>query len=198
MVKDDFNNLNNWVSEVAPLENSSVYIANKNLVLNTKGGVTVWLKKKLSGNIKIEFDRTVLLDTGTNDRLSDLNVFWMATDPRNQNLFTRNGVFEQYDSLSLYYVGMGGNSNTTTRFRKYEGNGSRTLLQEYNTPEYLLKANKTYHITIALSGNTTTFSVDGKTYFTYTDPHLLREGYFGFRSTKSRQAIASFRVYKIR
>lgn len=69
------------------------------------------------------------MNGGKNDRISDLNQFWMANDPNNYNLFTRNGVFEAYDSLQLYYVGMGGNSNTTTQLRKYRGNGQRVLLQ---------------------------------------------------------------------
>src|SRR5687768_14374155 len=133
---EDFTSLNKslWISEIAPQPASSVYLQNGHLVLDTKGGVTVWLNKKLSGNIRIEYTRRVLVDTGRNDRLSDFNTFWMASDPRNPNLFTRNGLLEAYDSLQLYYVGQGGNTNSTTRFRKYEGMGQRTLLQEYKDP----------------------------------------------------------------
>jgi len=198
---DDFNeafDTSMWVAEIAPQPNSKVYTANGKLILDTKGGVTVWLKKKLTGSVRIEFTRTVLVDTGKNDRLSDLNVFWMASDPHNQNLFTRNGVFERYDSLDLYYVGMGGNTNKTTRFRKYHSNGEKPILQEYNDKEHLLQANKTYHITITVKNNTTTFDVDGETFFTYNDPYILKEGYFGFRSTKSRQAIDEIKVYKLK
>src|SRR5436305_13687404 len=111
----------------------------------------------------------VLVDTGRNDCLSDLNTYWMATDPENTNLFTRNGVLESYDSLQLYYVGMGGNTNSTTRFRKYQGNGERTLLKEYTDKEYLLEANKLYHIVITIKDSRTTFEVDGKTFFSYND-----------------------------
>jgi hypothetical protein len=198
---DDFSkalDTSTWISEIAPLPNSSVYTANGKPILDTKGGVTLWLNKKLSGNIRIEFTRTVLVDTGKNDRLSDLNVFWMASDPRNPNLFTRNGVFEAYDSLNLYYVGMGGNSNKTTRFRKYHSNGEKPVLQEYNDKEHLLEANKEYKIVITVKDNTTTFDVNGKRFFSYNDSAILKEGYFAFRSTKSRQIIDDFRVYRIR
>jgi rhamnogalacturonan endolyase len=197
---DNFNKLDRklWVAEIAPLPDSKVFVKKGELVLDTQGGVTLWLNKKLKGNIQIEFDRTVLLDSGKNDRLSDLNVFWMATDPRNKNLFTRNGVLESYDSLLLYYVGMGGNSNSTTRFRRYDGKGDRKLLQEYSDRKYLLEPNRKYHITITIKGSTTTFEVDGKTFFSYNDPDVLREGYFGFRSTKSRQMIDNVRVYQLR
>lgn len=197
---DNFNKLNNnmWVCEIAPLPNSNVYVENNGLILDTQGGVTVWLNKKLKGNIQIEFDRTIIMDSGINDRLSDLNVFWMAKDPHNNNLFTRNGVLESYDSLQLYYVGMGGNSNKTTRFRKYNGKGERTLLQEYIDKDHLLEANKKYHIIITVIANIITFKVNDKTFFSYNDPAVLKEGFFGFRSTKSRQRIEGFKVYALK
>src|SRR5688572_29359482 len=91
---DDFTKLdtNTWVAEIAPLPDSKVYCKDGSLFLDTKGGVTVWLNKLLNGNIRIEYTRTVLDEGNANDRLSDLNTFWMATDPRNKNLFTRQGV----------------------------------------------------------------------------------------------------------
>ncbi len=97
LFSDDFNHALDttvWCSEIAPQPPAHVYTANGRLVLDTKGGVTVWLKKRLKGNIRIEYERTVPLEGGANDRLSDLNQFWMAGDPRNHDLFTRNGVLE--------------------------------------------------------------------------------------------------------
>jgi len=198
-----------WISEIAPQPSSHIYTANGQLVLDTKGGVTVWLKKKLQGNLRIEYNRSLPAPpapgaassapaaTG-NERVSDLNQFWMAMDPRNGNLFTRNGVLEAYDSLLLYYVGMGGNSNSTTRFRKYEGNGERRLLQEYTDRPHLLEAGKTYHISTIVKDGTTQFYVNGELYFSFTDPAPLKEGYFGFRSTKSKQLIEGIKIYRIK
>jgi len=197
---DDFNDAldsSKWIVEMASAPNSSVYNQKGNLVLDTKGGVTVWFNHLLTNNIRIEYDRKVVVAGGVNDRLSDLNQFWMALDPRNANLFTRSGVLESYDSLQLYYLGMGGNSNRTTRFRKYEGNGQRTLIQEFTDSTHLLQPNKIYHITIIVNNGTTSFWVDDKCYFTYNDPAALKEGYFGFRSTKSRQEVSRFRVYQL-
>lgn len=197
---DDFKNkldTSLWIVEMAPAPNSSVYNQKGNLVLDTKGGVTVWFNHRLTKNVRIEYDRKVVVAGGVNDRLSDLNQFWMAHDPRNPKLFTRSGVLASYDSLQLYYVGMGGNTNRTTRFRKYEGNGQRTLLQEYTDPAHLLQPNKMYHITIIVNNNTTSYWVNGQCYFTLNDPALFKEGYFGFRSTKSHQEISKFRVYKL-
>lgn len=196
---DDFTKLDtgNWELEIVPMANSSVYCKDGSLFLDTKAGVTVWYKKPLSGNIRIEYTRKVLMEGNENDRLSDLNTFWMATDPHNKNLFTRQGVLESYDSLQLYYVGMGGNSNKTTRFRKYNGKGERVLLKEFTDSVHLLKPNTTYTITIDVKDNTTRYSVNGETWFEYTDPSVLNQGYFGFRSTKSRQSIDKITIYKL-
>lgn len=196
-----------WQTEIEPVGQSEVHTENGKLILNTGGGVTVWFKPRLEGNVRIEYDWTVLIGSGRNDRLSDLNQFWMATDPRNANLFSRNGdspnghsrngKFEGYDSLSLYYVGFGGNTNSTTRFRKYHGNGQKPLLTEYLDSGHLLKANHTYHIVITVVDGRTTFSVDGDVLFDFTDPTPLRAGWFGFRSTAARHAVDRFRVWRV-
>lgn len=200
IVSDDFTrklDTTKWMTEVAAEPGSSVYTRKGRLVLDTKGGVTVWLNRKLSGNLLITYTRRVLTEGKANDRLSDMNQFWMATDPRNSDLFSREGLFEEYDSLQLYYVGMGGNANTTTRFRKYEGNGQKPLLQEYQDADHLLRSGKEYHIKITVEKGRTSFWVDGKLYFGYDDPVPLKEGYFGFRSTWSRQEIRDFKVYQL-
>jgi rhamnogalacturonan endolyase len=186
-----------WIVEMAPAPNSKVYVQNGNLVLDTKGGVTVWFNRRLTSNVRIEYDRQVVVAGGVNDRLSDLNQFWMAQDPQKANLFTRSGVLESYDSLQLYYVGMGGNTNSTNRFRKYEGNGQRTLIQDYTDKAHLLEANKIYHISIVVNNGVTSFWVDYQCYFTYKDPAPFKEGYFGFRSTKSHQEISKVRIYQL-
>jgi len=187
-----------WKTEIAPLPDSKVHVKNGQLFLDTKGGVTVWLNKRLKGNIRIEYTRKVLVDSGLNDRLSDLNTFWMATDPKNKKLFTRSGVLESYDSIKMYYVGMGGNTNSTTRFRKYQGNGERSLLKEYTDKAHLLAANREYHIVIEVINRKVRYIVNGETFFEYNDPLILKEGYFGFRSTKSRQRIGWIKIYQIK
>lgn len=186
-----------WKPEIADLQNSFVVAKNGKLVIDTKGGVTVWLDKKLKTNIEITYNWTVLVDSGKNDRLSDLNQFWMATDPRRTGLFTRKGKLEEYDSLSLYYVGMGGNSNTTTRFRKYPGDGQRILISEFSDRDHLLTSNQTYQIRIIVRNGVTEFWVDGNRYFSYKDKNPLITGYFGFRSTSSRHEITDFKVYQL-
>jgi len=197
--KEDFDtDLKNWIAEFSTSPTSNITIKNGELVIDVQGGATVWLNKKLSGNLLIEYKRKVIIDNGRNDRLSDLNQFWMATDPKNKNLFTRTGVFAQYDSLLLYYVGFGGNTNSTTRFRKYNGKGERVLLTDLTDKPHLLEPNKEYSIKITVYNGLTKFFVDDVEYFSFQDKEPLREGYFGFRSTKSRQVIDDFRIYALK
>lgn len=186
-----------WRVEMEPQLPSRVYASRGKLVLDTHGGVTVWLRQPLRGNLRIEYTRKVLVASGPNDRLSDLNQFWMANEPTGTALARRSGKFEDYDQLPLYYAGVGGNANTTTRFRKYQRSGERTLLQEYTDVAHLLAPNKEYHVKTIVQNGTTSFWVDGQCYFTYHDPAPLVAGYFGFRATHSHQEIADFRVYQL-
>lgn len=189
---------NTWVAEIdnIPGHTSTVYTYKSAMVLDTWGGVTVWLNKRLSGNLQIEYDRVVRMGEGCNDRIGDLNQFWMATDPNNDTLFTRRGKFDEYDNLSLYYVGMGGWNNTTTRFRKYMAS-SKPVIKEYTDQEHLLGAEKVYHIKTIVKNGTSSFWVNGELFFNYTDPAPLKSGYFGFRSLQSRQEIRNLKIYAI-
>lgn len=146
----------------------------------------------------IEYRRKVVMNNGKNDRLSDLNQFWMATDPRRENVFTRSGVFSEYDSLRLYYAGIGGNTNRSTRFRKYQGTGERTLLFDLQDERHLLQPNRNYLIQIVVYNGTTRFFVDDEPYFSFEDDAPLTEGYFGFRTVKSHQEVVDFKVYELK
>jgi rhamnogalacturonan endolyase len=191
-------NLSNWIIETEVSEEAKATIEDGKLVIDVDRGATVWLDKKLSGNISIEYDRKVVMEDGKNDRLSDLNQFWMAGDPKNLNLFTRRGVFEEYDSLQLYYFGIGGNRNTTTRFRKYTGTGDKDLIHNFNEEKYMLEPNKTYQIkTIVYNGVTKVF-LDGEELFSYKDKEPYKEGYFGIRTTESRQEIDNVKIYSLK
>lgn len=185
-----------WIAEIAPEPGSSVAVKDGGLVMDTRGGVTVWLNRRLQGNLLIEIRRQVLVQGGVNDRLSDLNLFWMASDAKGGPPFGRNGVFEAYDDLSLYYVGMGGNHNSSTRFRRY-GGGERRLVQEYADAAHLLEANREYLIQVLVLDGRTAFHVDGVEFFSWMDPQPLRSGYLGLRSTWSRQRVGAVRVWQL-
>ena len=199
LYQDNFDNgIKNWVVETPDSPYSKVGIDNGKLFINVDHGATVWFNKKLSGNILIEYHRKVIMNNGHNDRLSDLNQFWMATDPRQENVFTRSGKFSEYDSLRLYYAGIGGNSNSTARFRKYLGNGERKLFSDLQDKQHLLQQNKTYFIQIVVYNGITKVFIDGEQYFSFTDDEPLTKGYFGFRTVKSHQEVDDFKVYRLK
>jgi rhamnogalacturonan endolyase len=197
LYRDDFSGpLHGWVAEYARKPGNTVETRDGRLLLDVDGGATVWLDKPLSGNLLIAFTRRVVVDGGRNDRLSDLNVFWMARDPGRENLFTRTGRFEDYDDLALYYVGIGGNRNTTTRLRRY-GDGRRELVGEYLDAAHLLAPNRDYRIEIAVFDGCTRVRVDGVDWFTYRDAHPLTQGYFGLRTTWSHQTVGDLTIQRL-
>jgi rhamnogalacturonan endolyase len=198
LYQDDFSGpLKGYVSEYAQKPGNVIANRDGRLLLDVDSGATVWLDKPLSGNLLITYTRRVVVDGGKNDRLSDFNHFWMAQDPHNQKLFTRSGKFEDYDNLNMYYVGFGGNTNKTTRMRRY-GDGERVVLSEHLDAAHLLKPNRDYAIEIAVYNGCTRMLVDGEEYFSYRDPQPFTSGYFGFRTTWSRQTIDDLKVYQLK
>jgi rhamnogalacturonan endolyase len=196
--EDDFSGpLTGYVSEYAAKPGNTIANRDGRLLMDVDSGATVWLDKPLSGNYVITYTRRVEMGGGKNDRLSDFNHFWMARDPNNPKLFTRSGKFEDYDNLDLYYVGFGGNTNSTTRFRRY-GNGQRVVLGEHLDAAHLLKPNHEYAVEIAVYNGCTRMLVDGEEFFSYRDPKPLTSGYFGFRTTWSRQTIDNLKIYQLK
>ena len=126
-------------------------------------GLSVWRKDKMSGRTVIEYDAQVVTES-PDDRLSDLNCFWMASDPKAsdpfKNLKKRGGKFVNSYALQLYYLGYGGNHNSTTRFRRYTGDERGVqdeayrpaIIKEYTDADHLLKPGKWYHIKITHDG----------------------------------------------
>jgi hypothetical protein len=196
IASDDFmHGLDKWVVEQMP--GGAVTAENGVLTITDAKGCAVWLKQKLTAPVTISYEVTMRSDA----RVSDMNCFWMATDPKNpKDLFyadhKRTGKFATYDGLNLYYVGYGGNANTTTRFRRYDGTGNRPLLPEHDLADApnLLKPDHTYKITLTAQDGEARFVCDGKILFSYKDPKPLTEGWFGFRTVQSKMVIKNFRV----
>lgn len=185
-----------WIIEKNERDSNACSVINGQLQLNTEGGITLWYKHELTGNIQIEYDRTIVMEGGKHDRLSDLNQFWMATDPQNK-LFTRKGGFREYDSLQMYYVGMGGNYNTTTRMRRYDGSKNLQIVGEFTDSNHLLKPNIKYHVVVKSENEVNSFAVNGETYFSFKDASPFTHGWFAIRSTKSRQLIDNVKIWQL-
>ena len=172
-------------------------------------GLTLWLSKPLSGNYRIRYDATVVIGGGPHDRLADLNCFWAASDPEHPGDFFarsawRGGTFANYNSLDLFYVGYGGNDNTTTRFRKYHGtrfgapaDEGKPLLGEYTDPAHLLRPNRPLRIEITVADGKTTYSADGEVLFSRELAPGEGDGYFGLRLLTNHTLIANFTIEKL-
>jgi hypothetical protein len=151
----------------------------------------------------IQYEARMVQAGGPNDRVSDLNAFWMATDARSpEDLFAtkRSGKFSDYNQLRAYYVGQGGNSNTTTRFRRYIGDAAdRPLLPEHDlrAREMLLQPNVWQTVQLVALGNRIQYYRAGRLIFDFFDAAPYTRGRFGFRTTKSHVELRNFRVYRI-
>lgn len=174
------------------------------LDIDVPAGVTLWFRHALAGPLAIDYSVLPVAKGGPNDRVSDVNCFWMARDPRAQtgNVLDRprNGAFEDYDDLQTYYAGIGGNGNTTSRFRRYVGErGNRPLLPQHDlrTPDTLLQPNRPIHVRLIANGRHIALLRDDVPLFSLEDPAPYRSGHFGLRTTQSHLQVRALRIWKL-
>lgn len=164
-------------------------------------GFTLWNKNMMEGNIRIEYEARIVADKKYKDkegkvRISDLNCFVLA-----DKCGGFGGKFVNNYALSMYYVGYGGNWNSTTRFRRYEGDSRGVdsaqyrpiILKEYTDAEHLLKGNHWYKIKIEMKDGRFRYYIDNELLVDYVDPKPLTKGYFGFRTTLSHAQLRNFK-----
>ncbi len=194
--------LQNW--EVEQMPGGLVESNNGKLEITDVSGCTIWLKKKLKGPIMITYDAYVIDNEGPQDRVSDLNCFWMAQDMEYpDNLFAnsseRGGKFSNYDGLRLYYMGVGGHDNSKTRFRRYTGDGNRPLLPEHDlsAQKYLIKPNTTTQIKIVAFDGIIQYYRDGDLIIDFYDPNPYKSGHFGFRTVNNHMTVDNFKVFEL-
>ena len=176
------------------------------LEITAPAGLTLWYATPLRGSYRIVYEATVLVEGGPHDWLADLNCFWAASDPEHaEDFFARSewrgGIFARYNTLDLLYVGYGGNENSTTRFRRYYGqrfgapaDEVKPLIGEYTDAGHLLVANRPLRIEIAVTGDRTSYSVNGEELFSRKLAPGEGDGYFGLRLLSNRTRIVGFRI----
>ncbi|MEU2778911.1 DUF6250 domain-containing protein [Streptomyces sp. NPDC007162] len=196
LAHDDFRHgLGQWSAELE--QGGTVAAADGILEIDVPAGATVWFRRRLEGPYVLEYTATPVSAGGPDDRVSDLNNFWNATDVRSpDDLFAtpRGGALAEYDYLTTYYSGYGANYNTTTRLRRYVGEpGVRPLIYDY--PEPLLVANEPNRVRIVSDGSSVRWWNNGRLVFDYTDPQPYTGGHFAFRTTWSHFLISDFRVW---
>lgn len=204
LYSDNFNgDLQNWQAQ-QEIAGGSVEVKKGKMEIRANRGCTVWFTKALKAPLMIEYDAVMIDKGGPLDRVSDLNCFWMASDPNDPsgkfiNTGELSGSLGDYNKLKLYYVGLGGRKNTTTRFRRYPGTGERPLLPEHDLRDkkYLLTGNTVNHIKIIVYNTIVRYYRNGQLIFNFNDPDPLLSGYFGFRTTINHMTTDNFRVYKL-
>ena len=196
--------------------------------ITTAAGLSLWWAELLSMPCEVSYRACVVVDGGICDRLSDLNSFFMASDPNANTtvavspevastaggagysplhgIAQRGGRFVESYRLQCYYLGYGGNYNSTTRFRRYEADtlGVESMehrppvLVEYTDSLHLLTPNHWYdiHITAVPEGTAARirYVVDGKCIIDYLDPSPLLQGWFAIRTTWSHLRLTQFSI----
>jgi len=195
-------NQENWIVEQQP--GGTVEFNANSMEITDAKGCTVWFKHKLKGAVKIEYDVLVIDEGGPYDRVSDLNCFWMASDPDHPKDFFKNskqrgGNFKKYHTLHQYYVGYGGHNNTKTRFRRYNGNVDRPLLPEHDlsAKEYMIVPNKIIHITLIADNSEIKYLRNNKVVFTIQDNEPYKKGYFGIRTVNNHLKVFNLKITQL-
>ncbi|MHA0318593.1 DUF6250 domain-containing protein [Sphingomonas melonis] len=172
--------------------------------IDAADGVTLWYARPLTGPVAIDYDVMGVQAGGPHDAVSDVNAFWMAQDPAVPGgsvlARPRNGAFAQYDTLKTYYVGIGGNRNTTTRMRRYVGRtGDRPLLPEHDRSDAaaMLVPNRWTHIRLIAKGQEIAVERDGVRLFTMHDAAPYTRGWFGLRTTRSHLRVRNVRFTRL-
>jgi hypothetical protein len=201
LYEDDFRSLDNWHIEAE--KPGQISAANGVLDIDVPAGVTLWFKPHLEGPLSIEFEATAVAEGGPNDQVSDLNVFWMANNVDGlKPVFehARSGKFEDYNALRTYYVGLGGNRNTTTRFRRYIGDPVlRPLRPEDDLAgdPYMLVPNQRETIRLVANGQVIEYWRNGTRIFSMEDAAPYENGWFALRTTYSHLRISHLRIRRM-
>lgn len=203
LYQDDFTHgLENWSVECE--HPGRIEAANGTLDIDVPNGVTLWFRHALTGPLAIDYTVVPIAAGGPNDRVSDVNCFWMASDPAVADgsvlARPRSGSFEAYDELRTYYAGIGGNGNTTSRFRRYVGaRGDRPLLPQHDlhAADALLQPNRPLRLRIIANGGHIALLRDGRPLFVLEDSAPYRSGYFGLRTTKSHLQVRDFCIWRL-
>ena len=165
-------------------------------------GLTAWFESELVGPLAITYQAQAVSAGGPLDRVSDLNAFWMAREADGGSPLKRprSGAFADYDTLRTYYVGQGGNSNTTTRFRRYVGRpGDRPMLPQHDhaAADEMLAPNRWTTVRLVADGERIEYWSDGRRLFEHHDPEPYTRGWFGLRTTQNHLRVRGFEVFRL-
>lgn len=202
LYRDGFrNDLKQWAAEEE--KPGQVEASGGVLNIDVPAGLTLWFRPKLEGRVMITYDATVISNGGPNDNVTDLNCFWMASDPAHPNNVLaghRTGKFADYNDLLTYYVGVGGRGNKTTRFRRYVGSKTDRPLRpqdDLSAPEDMIVPNQKATIELVADGPLIQYFRNGRKVFEMLDPQPYTSGWFGLRTVHNHMQVRNLRIYRI-
>ena len=173
-------------------------------------GLSLWYKERLTGNYEITYRVQVVVENGSYDRLSDLNCFWGADDPRHPDDFFarsawRNGEFKNYNTLDLYYVAtavmimeLRVSVNTMESIMEWTSAKIKPILREYTDAAHLLKPNHWYEVKIRVENGATTYAMDGEELFSFTGCRWQRRRLFRLTVVAEPRTFCRFPSSKYR
>ena len=187
--------LKNWTIEDHSDE-VKIIVSGDTLEITAPKGLTLWYNQHLTGDYEISY-RVKMLMQGGNDPEHPGNLFARSE--------WRNGIFQHYKTLSLFYVGYGGNHNSTTRFRQYFAKTAdtsdaiaRPVIKEYTDKSHLLFPNKWYDIQIRVEKGITTYRINGEELFRLTIKDNEGDGHFGLRLLENHTLFTDFQVKSLK
>lgn len=198
---DDFRHgLKHWAIEAE--KPATVTARDGVLDIVAPAGFTAWFKPELVGSVAITYEAMAVSQGGSFDRVSDLNCFWMAreTDGGSPLDRPRSGAFADYDTLKTYYVGQGGNYNSSTRFRRYVGRaGDRPMLPQHDhtAADEMLTPNRWTTVRLIADGERIEYWNGGHRLFEHRDPQAYTRGWFGLRTTQNHLRVRNFEVFRL-
>lgn len=188
------------------------------LDIRTPAGLSLWWQQPLQGDHALRFEARALPAPDSAGalagRVSDLNLFWNATEADGQAPRPRDGRFASLDTLRAYYLGYGANSNRSTRVRAYDGQGGRTVLAGWADPPEAGPDDRRGRLTAATrlvpgqwlavelvshaprpgSAAHGHVAVGGQRLHTFSQPQPLLGGWFALRTTASRLQVRGFHI----
>ena len=185
-----------WLIE-AESPQTRILLRADTLDITSPQGLSLWWDQPVAAPCTITYRACVVMEGGPYDRLSDLNCFWMASEPAEHALSPlrgidqRRGRFPESYRLQCYYLGYGGNHNTTTRFRRYNAVMLAVAYPSHRPPNL-----QEYRIEVTPEGSAARvrYSIDSTLLVDYLDPHPLLRGWFAFRTTWSHTRLTAFRI----
>ena len=201
--RDDFHEASrNWHIEAE--KPGHISAANGVLDIDVPAGVTLWFKPRLEGPVAIEFEATAVAEGGPNDQVSDLNVFWMASNvDGRQPVFARarSGQFDEYNDLADLLRGPRRQSQHDDAFsplhRRPGASAAAPRATISRGEPHMLVPNKPQVIRLVANGGTSNTGATERGSSTSKMPRLMKTAGSRYARRSATCASARLRIYRL-